>query len=99
MSAPSYSRSALDWWGRGAAGLFLGGLLALGLSGLFARFGSGEIGVATARAAASIWLFVATWLPVFALSFRARSAERAWVLLGAFNLLVWAPHFLNASGR
>ncbi|QTD44342.1 hypothetical protein J1M35_14660 [Ottowia testudinis] len=80
-----------DWWSKSAAGLLLGLGLALGCSGLF-HLAATEM-APSIRAQLTMWTVMPIWLGVLALVFLFRSGKRAWLGLGAANVLVigtWA---------
>ena len=85
-----------DWLGRGAAGFVLGFIIALGVSGVFARFGPGEIGVPTGQAELTMWLVAPIWATIFICSFLFASAPRAVLVLAVAALLVWFPFIATA---
>lgn len=90
------TQQGTDWLGRGTAGFVLGFVIALGLSGLFARFGPGEIGVPSGQAELTMWLVPPIWAPIFIGSFLFGSARRALLILTAVALLLWSPFIVTA---
>lgn len=79
------------WAGKASAGLVLGFMLALGLCGLFATFGPGDLSYMSTQGQVTMWLMSPLWAGVLSLCFLFRTGLRAWVGLGLANLLVWAP--------
>ncbi|MEE4451006.1 hypothetical protein [Novosphingobium resinovorum] len=94
MSAPRLT--SRDWLGKASAGLVLGFVLALGLSGLLAW----AIGVSdtffSARGQLAMWSMSPVWCIVLSLCFLFRSGLRAWAVLGLASAAVWAA--LYATG-
>lgn len=76
-----------DWLSKTLAGTLLGFTLALGASGLFALAASG-LPMAT-KAQLTMWLVPPVWLGVLSGCFLFGSGLRAWLWLGAANLLVF----------
>lgn len=85
-----------NWLGKASAGVILGFALALGLSGVFARFGPGEIGFFSGQAQFTMWIMGPLWAGVLSFCFLFHSGARAWLWLGAANAvawgLAWAPY-------
>lgn len=80
-----------DWFGKSAAGLVLGFVLALGCAGLFRQaMGIGEAYFST-KGQFSMWLMSPVWALTLSLCFMFRTPARAWAWLGAINLAVWTP--------
>lgn len=76
-----------DWLSKTLAGTLLGFTLALGASGLFAL---ATPGLATGiKAQLAMWLVPPVWLGVLSGCFLFGSGLRAWLWLGAANLLVF----------
>gem|GEM_PF-1664328 len=87
--------STKSWLVKSSAGLILGFLLCLGLTGLLLRYGFGEVSTFSAHGQFLMWLMSPGWLLVVSLSFLFRSGLKAWLYLGAANLLVWALVLVN----
>ncbi|WP_232495542.1 hypothetical protein [Novosphingobium kaempferiae] len=88
MSAPQLT--SRDWLGKASAGLILGFVLALGLSGLIAW----SIGVSdtffSTRGQLAMWSMSPVWCLILSLCFLFRSGGRAWGVLGLASVIVWA---------
>ncbi len=80
-----------DWFGKASAGLILGFTLALGLCGLFARFGPGAVNFMSAQGQVTMWMMSPLWAGAVSFCFLFRSGPRAWAWFAALNGLVWAP--------
>lgn len=83
--------SSRDWLGKTLAALLLGGLLAVGLSGLWAWFGPGGITGGGVKMQFNMWMVPLWWGLACALVFFFPSTRAAWGWLALANLLVWAP--------
>jgi len=69
-----------DWWSKTLAGLLLGGVLALVVSGLFAQLGQSlPFG---ARRQLANWMVPPIWLGVLGTVYFFSSGLRAWLWLG-----------------
>lgn len=83
-----------DWLGKASAGLVLGFLLALGLSGMLAW----SIGVVdtffSTKGQLVMWSISPIWCGILSFCFLFRSGLRAWTVLGAATLLVWGALYL-----
>lgn len=77
-----------DWGSKSVAGTLLGFTLALLCSGLFARLAAGM--AASAKAQLAMWLVVPVWLGVLSACYAFPSGRRAWLWLGAANLVALA---------
>ncbi|PNU02706.1 hypothetical protein A8V01_25895 [Novosphingobium guangzhouense] len=88
MSAPLLT--SRDWLGKASAGLILGFVLALGLSGLLAW----AIGVSdtffSTKGQLAMWSMSPVWCLVLSLCFLFRSGLRAWTMLALASAVVWA---------
>ncbi|MYL99391.1 hypothetical protein GR702_16605 [Novosphingobium sp. FGD1] len=88
MSAPQLT--SRNWLGKASAGLILGFVLALGLSGLLAW----SIGVSdtffSTKGQLAMWSISPVWCTVLSLCFLFRSGLRAWIGLGLASAVVWA---------
>ena len=90
MSA-SRQLSSKDWFGKASAGVILGFALALGASGLLAWFlGVTDTYFAT-KGQLAMWFMSPVWAFVVSFCFFFSTGLRAWLWLGAANLLVWVP--------
>jgi len=83
--------SSRDWFGKSAAGLVLGFVLALGCAGLFRQSLSVEEAFFSTKGQFSMWLMAPVWALTLSLCFMFRTPVRAWAWLAAINLAVWAP--------
>ena len=89
MSRAVVKLTSRDWFPKAAAGLILGFTLAIGLCGLFAWFGPGGHWGGTGKTQLTMWLVAPLWCGVLSFVFLFRSGLRAWLGLGAANLLVF----------
>lgn len=67
-----------DWFGKAAAGLVCGYVLAIALTGLFAWFGPAGLTGSSGKTQLNMWLVAPLWVTVLACCFLFRSAARAW---------------------
>lgn len=81
--------SSRDWPGKAAAGLILGFALALGLCGVFARFGPGAIGFFSAEGQVTMWLMAPLWCLALSFCFLFPSGRSAWAWFGLANGAIW----------
>ncbi|WP_319380874.1 hypothetical protein [Thiomicrorhabdus sp.] len=80
-----------DWLAKSLAGLFLGFALGLGLSGVFMALDNNIL--LSIKAQLAMWIVTPVWLAVLSSVFLFRSGLRAWLWLGALNLLVLGVYF------
>lgn len=86
--------SSRDWFGKTSAGLILGFLLALGLSGIYKLLlGLGDTYFST-QGQVGMWLMAPIWAGVLSFCFLFASTRRAWTWLGLATGLVWAILFV-----
>lgn len=81
--------SSRDWLGKSSAGLILGFLLALGLSGLFKLVGGVEEAFFSLKGQVSMWMISPLWSLILSFCFLFGSSLRAWGWLGIANILLW----------
>ena len=86
-TAPAYRLQSHHWFGKSCAGVVLGFGLALSLSGLFAWWGPGGIEGGTGKLQFNMWLMAPVWGLVLGLVYLFRDSLRAWLWLGAANVL------------
>lgn len=77
-----------DWFGKASAGFLLGYTLALGLTSLFAVFGPGGAGGAM-KVQFNMWMMSPVWALILSFCFLFRDSLRAWLWLGAANLVTF----------
>lgn len=87
MTSPGTKSIQPDWLSKSIAGLLLGLLLALGLSGLLSLALSPL--VSTARTQLVMWSVMPTWMAVLGGCFLFRTGARAWLWLGSATALAW----------
>ncbi|MBW4329264.1 hypothetical protein KY084_00030 [Stakelama sp. CBK3Z-3] len=86
--------TARDWFGKASAGLVLGFVIALGVSGLVSlALGVGDAYFST-TGQFTMWLIAPVWSLILAFCFLFRSGLRAWVLLGIVALIAWAALYV-----
>lgn len=90
MSAGPARLQSRHWLGKTCAGAVLGFGLALAASGLFAWLGPGGIGAGGGKAQFNMWLMAPVWVGVLSFVFLFRDSLRAWLWLGAANVLGFA---------
>lgn len=88
MNAPS-SDLTRHWFAKGLAGLVLGLVIGLGVSGLIAWAGPGGTD-APGKYMVVMWAVVPVWMLVLTFCFLFKSGWRAWVWLGGVALLLHA---------
>jgi len=77
------------WFAKGLAGLVLGLVIAIGLSGLLAWAGPGGI-AAPGKYMVVMWAVIPVWMLILTFCFLFRSGWRAWAWLGGAAILVHA---------
>lgn len=77
-----------DWLSKTLAGALLGGVLAIGVSGLFNEAARGI--ALDARAQLAMWLVPPVWFGVLSFCYLFSSGLRAWLWLGSGSLAVFA---------
>ncbi|WP_404478981.1 hypothetical protein [Novosphingobium sp. BL-52-GroH] len=85
-----------DWLGKASAGLILGFLLALGISGLLAWWIGVSDSYFSTKGQLAMWSMSPVWCLVLSLCFLFRSGLRAWGVLGLASAGVWTA--LYATG-
>ena len=80
-----------DWFSKASAGLILGFLLALGLSGLLAAALGISDNFFSTKGQLTMWSMSLSWSLVLSFCFLFGSGLRAWIWLGLANVLVWLP--------
>lgn len=89
--------TARNWFGKAAAGLLLGFVLSLGLSGLLAwAIGVGDTYFST-RGQLTMWVIAPLWSLILSFVFLFKSGRSAWAWLGLASGIAWA--LLWASGK
>lgn len=81
-----------DWISKSLAGVLLGALLAFECSAVFARLASGI--PPPLRVQLGMWMTVPIWLTVASSVYFFGSGRRAWLWLGAVNLVLGGLVFL-----
>lgn len=83
-----------DWFGKSSAGLILGFLLALGLSGLFKlATGLGDT-FFSLQGQFSMWMMSPIWGLVLSFCFLFPSSRSAWGWLTLANIVLWGAVWL-----
>jgi len=77
------------WFGKTMAGAVLGFGLALALSGLFAWLGPDGIAGGGGKVQFTMWLMAPVWALVLSFVYLFRDSLRAWLWLGAANVLAF----------
>lgn len=77
------------WLGKSLAGVVLGYTLALACVGLFAWLGPGGIAAGN-KTQFTMWLIAPLWMSVFVPVYLFRSGLRAWLWLGAANIVAYS---------
>ncbi|MGD9544277.1 MAG: hypothetical protein AB7F41_08475 [Methylocystis sp.] len=81
-----------DWFSKTSAGAILGFSLAIALAGLFAWLSPGGL-TAPNKFQIVMWLIAPIWLSTLSFCFLFSSGVRAWLWLGAGNLIAYAGLF------
>lgn len=89
MSAPRERLDSRHWFGKTCAGTVLGFSLALALSGLFALLSPGGLVMHEGKLQFTMWLLPPLWATVLGGVYLFRDSLRAWLWLGAANLLAF----------
>lgn len=79
-----------DWFGKVSAGLILGFLLSVGITGLIVKFGIGNVHVFSIQGQFLMWILSPIWVVTFSLCFLYESTIKAWIWLGGLNAVIWA---------
>lgn len=91
MPAPAQTIQR-DWLAKSLAGVLLGATLALGCSAVFSRLVTSV--PLPVKAQLAMWLTAPIWLVVMSSVFFFASGKRAWLWLGAANLVVFGLFFV-----
>jgi hypothetical protein len=91
--------SSRDWFGKTAAALILGFLLALGCAGLFRAIADVGHEQFSTKGQFAMWLMAPVWALTISFCFLFRSPLRAWLWLAVANVMVWAPLVLMGGLR
>lgn len=86
-----------DWFGKSSAGLILGFLLALGLSGLFKRIASLGDTFFSLQGQFAMWMISPIWAVVLSFCFLFSSSLRAWAWLAFANVPLWAALWISGG--
>ena len=78
-----------DWFGKSSAGLILGFLIALGISGLFKLATGMEEPLMSVKGSFSVFVIGFVWSLVLSFSFLFSGTVRAWISLGLVTLILW----------
>lgn len=81
-----------DWISKSLAGVLLGAALALGASAIFAKLASGI--PTPLRSQIGMWLTAPVWMSTASSVYFFASGRRAWLWLGAANVIVWGGFLL-----
>lgn len=86
--------SSRDWFGKASAGLVLGLLFALGVSGLIKQALGAPDRVLSLEGQISMWMMAPIWCLILSLCFLFASPGRAWGWLALANGLLWGALWL-----
>ncbi|MBS0224294.1 MAG: hypothetical protein JSR91_26535 [Proteobacteria bacterium] len=81
--------SSRHWFGKSSAGLVLGLLLAVAMSGLFRKLFGVEEAFFSIKGQLAMWLIAPIWAAVLSFCFLFSSSLRAWIGLAAANAVLW----------
>ena len=88
--------SSKNWLGKVSAGAIAGFLLSLGLCGIFAELGPGQVGNFSAQSQFTMWLMAPLWALILSFCFMFQNGLRAWLWLGGANVFLWGLLFTSA---
>ncbi|MNN21487.1 hypothetical protein D3C81_1348080 [compost metagenome] len=95
MSETRMRLQSNHWFGKTCAGVVLGFGLALAVSGLFAWLGPDGINAGGGKNQFNMWLMAPLWATVLSFVYLFRSSLRAWLWLGAANVLAFGLLWLT----
>ncbi|MNU94302.1 hypothetical protein D3C71_842800 [compost metagenome] len=95
MSEARIRLQSNHWFGKTCAGVVLGFGLALAVSGLFAWLGPDGINAGGGKNQFNMWLMAPLWATVLSFVYLFRSSLRAWLWLGAANVLAFGLLWLT----
>ena len=81
--------SSAHWFGKSSAGLVLGFLLAVAISGLCAWLTPDGVPGGNGKIQFVMWLIAPFWAGVLCFVFLFRDSRRAWLWLGGANLIAF----------
>lgn len=81
---------ALTWLAKSSAGILLGFTLAVALAACFGLFAPGPLRLYNGKHQLTMWLTGFLWALILAGVFLFRDGRRAWLWLGAANLVGYA---------
>lgn len=81
-----------DWLSKSLAGLILGFILGVGISGLFMAVASDMLG--SIKAQLSMWIITPVWLSVLTSVYWFQNGLRAWLWLTLINITVFGLFFI-----
>ncbi|MAN73709.1 MAG: hypothetical protein CME84_06410 [Henriciella sp.] len=82
MSDRPFRYSSRNWFGKASAGLILGFVIAIALSGVWAWAGPGGLMASSIKTQLNMWMVPPIWALILSLCFFFRSGVRAWAWLG-----------------
>ena len=88
MSMQRVKLDSRHWFGKTMAGALLGYALALALSGVIALLTPNGF-VGSGKVQFTMWMVAPLWATVLGFVYLFRSSVRAWLWLGAANVLAW----------
>ncbi|GAA0350123.1 hypothetical protein GCM10009092_13150 [Bowmanella denitrificans] len=77
------------WWSKSLAGVLLGFVLAIGITGLFAWLGPGGLH-ADNKIQFNMWISALIWMVLFACVYLFSTGLKAWLWLGGASIAVWS---------
>lgn len=86
-----------DWFGKASAGLVLGLIIALGVSGLLTALMGLKDTYFSLPGQFTMWMMAPIWALILSFCFLFRSGTRAWICLGAVAGALWLALFLIGS--
>lgn len=78
-----------QWLAKLSAAVLLGFTLTIALTGLLMDFVFGPVAVFSIHGQFLMWMIAPVWVAILSSCFIFRSGLRAWLYLGAANLLLW----------